>query len=137
MGSISNCLAANTKTFGDQIEIYLNQEVSEIKLKKSSNKSGEIESNGVLLKDGKFIECKHVFSNCTPHVTFNKFLHSYDLTKHNDKNVSSFFRRIQNLNYDSGTMKINLAVNALPNFTVRIVFCIFFLFEYVLKKFFF
>jgi hypothetical protein len=117
MGSISNCLAANTKSFGDQIEIYLNQEVAEIKL--APSKSGvELESSGILLKDGKFIECKHIFSNCTPHVTFNQFLHGYDLTKHNDEKVSRFFRRIQSLNYDSGTMKINLAVNELPNFKV-------------------
>ena len=114
MGSISKCLATNTKSFGDRVEIYLNQQVSEIKIEKS--KSGHLQTEGVLLKDGKFIKCNHVLSNCTPHVTFKKLLANYNLDKHEDKKVSSFFKRVQNLNYESGTMKINLAVKGLPNF---------------------
>jgi phytoene dehydrogenase-like protein len=120
MGSVSKCLAANTKSFGDQIDIFLNQEVAEIKLADDSN--GGLATKGVLLKDGKFIEAKTVLSNCTPHVTFNKLLANYNLNQHKDKKVSNFFKRVQNLNYDSGTMKINLAVNGLPNFKVLVLF---------------
>lgn len=114
MGSISKCLATNAKTFGDQVEIYVNQEVHEIKL--AENSSGELRPTGVLLKDGKFIECKHILSNCTPHVTFNKLLANYKLSEHSERSVANFFKRVQRLNYDSGTMKINLAVKGLPNF---------------------
>ncbi|CAF0707112.1 unnamed protein product [Brachionus calyciflorus] len=114
MGSISNCLAQNTKTFGDQIEIHLSQEVSEIKLE---NKENNLKTKGVLLKNGKFIESDYILSNCTPKVTFEKFLNEYNLEKSDDKKVSNFFKRIKNINYESATMKINLAVNQLPNFT--------------------
>lgn len=115
MGSISHCLAVNAKTFGDRVDIFVGQEVDEIKLAES----GELKSTGVLLKNGgKFIECKTVLSNCTPHVTFNKLLRNYNMMQHEDNKVAAFFKRVQNLNYESGTMKINLAVDRLPNFKV-------------------
>lgn len=113
MGSISRCLAHNANSFGDKIDIFLSQEVSEIKLEETN---GNISSKGVLLKNGKFIESDFVLSNCTPKVTFLDLLKKYNLNKHEDKEVSNFFKRIQNINYESGTMKINLAVNKLPNF---------------------
>ena len=112
MGSISNCLAFNAKTeFKDQIDIFVSQEVESIELDETNTKS-----KGVLLKNGKFIESSFVLSNCTPHVTFNRLLDKYKLKKHSNENVSKFFKRIDKINYESGTMKINLAVNKLPNF---------------------
>lgn len=113
MGSISKCLAQNTKSFGDKIEIYVNQEVSEICL---DQKGDKIKSKGVLLKNGNFIQSDYVLSNCTPETTFNQFLRKYNLKKHQDLEVANFFKRIDNIDYESGTMKINLAVNKLPNF---------------------
>lgn len=114
MGSVSNCLAKNLESFGDQVEIYLSQEVDEIKLDESDN---GLMSKGVLLKNGTFIESDCIFSNCTPRITFEKFLKSYNLEKSQDNQVAKFIKRIKNINYESGTMKINLAVNKLPNFT--------------------
>lgn len=112
MGSISNCLAHNAKTeFKDQIDIFVQQEVVNIELNDSKKKT-----NGVLLKDGKFIESDYVLSNCTPHVTFNQLLHKYNLENHAIDNISKFYKRINKISYDSATMKINLAVNKLPNF---------------------
>jgi phytoene dehydrogenase-like protein len=73
-------------------------------------------ANGVLLEDGKFIECDYILSNCTPHITFNKLLGNYELEKSLNKTVSTFFKRINTIDYESGTMKINLAVKRLPNF---------------------
>lgn len=116
MGSISNCLAQNTKSFGDKIEIYLSQQVSEIKLEQSND---SLKSKGVLLKNGMFIESDYVLSNCTPKITFENFLKEYNLDKHEDNRVANFFKRIKNISYESGTMKINLAVNKLPNFTAN------------------
>lgn len=115
MGAISNCLATNAKSFGDQIEIYLDQEVDKIILEDHNN-CENIHSNGVLLKNGKFIESDYVLSNCTPRVTFEKFLKSYNLRDHEDNSISNFFKRVEKINYDSGSMKINLAVKKLPNF---------------------
>ena len=114
MGSISSCLAKNAKCFGDQIEIYTSQNVKKIEL--SNDKSDRPKVKGVLLSSGKFIESEYVMSNCTPHVTFNQLLSEYKLKEHFNENVSNFFKRVDKINYDSGTMKINLAVNRIPNF---------------------
>lgn len=110
MGSLSQCLAVNAKSFGDKIEIHLQQEVAQIKLDQN------LRSQGVLLKNGKFIEAEYVLSNCTPHVTFERLLDNYKLAEHENKQISNYFRRMKNLNYESGTMKINLAVDRVPNF---------------------
>ncbi|RNA16878.1 pyridine nucleotide-disulfide oxidoreductase domain-containing 2 [Brachionus plicatilis] len=116
MGSVSDCLAKNLESFGDQVEIYVSQEVDKIELEESDQ---GFRSKGVLLKNGAFIESDCILSNCTPRITFEKFLKSYDLEKSQDDQVASFIKRIKNINYDSGTMKINLAVNKLPNFTAN------------------
>lgn len=116
MGSISNCLAKNLKSFGDQVEIHLSQEVDEILLEESDH---GLMSKGVLLKNGIFIESDCILSNCTPRVTFENFLKSYNLEKSQDNQVAKFIKRIKTINYESGTMKINLAVNKLPNFTAN------------------
>ena len=113
MGSISECLAKNAKSFGDQIEIYTSQNVKQIELE---NPNGRPKVKGVLLSNGRFIESDVILSNATPQVTFKKLLSKYNLEKHSDDTVSKFFKRIDNINYDSGTMKINLAVNKIPNF---------------------
>ena len=110
MGSISNCLAKNAKSFGDQIEIFLSQRVEKIEL------DANLRAKGVLLDSGKFIESDYVLSNCTPHVTFKQLLKENNLSKHSNQDVANFFKRIDNISYKSGTMKINLAVNKLPNF---------------------
>jgi phytoene dehydrogenase-like protein len=114
MGSISNCLAINTKEFGDQIEIHLNKSVKKIEL---AEIDGKPKAKGVLLNDGKFIEANFVLSNCTPKITFIDLLKEYNLRNHAHSDISNFIKRIENINYESGTMKINLAVKKLPNFT--------------------
>ena len=114
MGSISKCLAKNAKCFGDQIEIYTSQNVKKIEL--INETSENLTVKGVLLSSGKFIESDFVLSNCTPQVTFNKLLNGQNLKNHSNENVRNFFKRIDNISYESGTMKINLAVNKIPNF---------------------
>ena len=111
MGSISECLALNAKTFDDQIDIFVSQEVAHIELDPSRTKT-----TGVVLKDGKYIESEYVLSNATPHVTFKRLLHKFNLEQHENENMRKFFKRIGKIDFDSGTMKINLAVNKLPNF---------------------
>ena len=115
MGSISNCLAKNAKCFeNESIEIYLSQEVSEIVV--NNIKSDSPSTNGVLLKSGKFIEAQYVLSNCTPHVTFKNLMGKYKLSDHKNESIANYFKRVNNIDYESGTMKINLAVSKLPNF---------------------
>jgi phytoene dehydrogenase-like protein len=116
MGSISNCLAHNAKSFeNNPIEIYLNQRVSQIVVEGSA--TDRPKTTGVLLDNGHFIEADFVLSNCTPHVTFTNLLDSYKLDKHVNENIAAFFKRVTNIDYESGTMKINLAVTRLPNFS--------------------
>lgn len=113
MGSISNCLAANAKSFGDSIEIHTNQEVSQLKLKEID---GRLQTEGVVLSNGKFIQADYVLSNATPHVTFSKLLNHYNLENHPHEQTQTFIRRTKNIQYESGVVKINLAVSRLPNF---------------------
>jgi phytoene dehydrogenase-like protein len=63
------------------------------------------------------IEADYVLSNCTPHVTFEKLLSEYNLAESKNDDISGFFKRIRNINYESGVIKINLAVSRLPDFT--------------------
>jgi phytoene dehydrogenase-like protein len=114
MGSISNCLAVNAKTYSNDVEIYVSQAVSQIALKQTSQ-DGLI-ANGVIMKDGRHIEADYVFSNCTPHVTFNRLLSDYNLLGSKNEKTSAFFKRIKNIDYESGVIKINLAVSRLPSF---------------------
>lgn len=115
MGSISNCLAKNAKSFpNDPIEIYLSHQVSQIVVDDAST-SNPI-AKGVLLEDGKYIEADYVLSNCTPHVTFMELLKRYNFKNHTDTSISSYFKQIDSIDYESGTMKINLAINKLPDF---------------------
>ena len=114
MGSVSTCLAQNSKSYGNSVEIYTSQEVSKIVLEKQNDKKNKVK--GVETKDGKFIEANFILSNATPHVTFKNLLKSYDLDKSEDFETQTFFKRIENIKYDSGVMKINLAVSRLPNF---------------------
>ena len=104
-------MAANAKSFDNQIDIFLSQEVSSIELNNEKTKT-----KGVLLSDGKFIESDYILSNCTPKVTYETLLSKFNLSQHENKNISKFFKRVQNINYESCTMKINLAMKGLPNF---------------------
>lgn len=105
-------MAHNAKTeFSDQVDIFVSQKVANIELDETKT-----QTKGVLLIDGKFIESDYVLSNCTAHVTFQNLLKKYNLEEHNEKKISVFAKRINKINYESGTMKINLAVNKLPNF---------------------
>ncbi len=105
-------MAHNAKTeFGDQIDIFVSQKVESIELNETKT-----QTKGVLLSDGKFIESNYILSNCTAHVTFQNLLKNYKLEEHTSKEISVFAKRVNKINYESGTMKINLAVNKLPNF---------------------
>ena len=50
------------------------------------------------------------------HATFKNYLSRYNLGKSENVETQKFFKRIENIKYESGVMKINLAVSRLPNF---------------------
>ncbi|XP_020530292.1 pyridine nucleotide-disulfide oxidoreductase domain-containing protein 2 isoform X6 [Amborella trichopoda] len=65
--------------------------------------------NGVMLSDGTHVFASNVLSNATPYLTFMELV---------PKNVipEEFMNAIRNLDYSSGTTKINIAVDRLPHF---------------------
>jgi hypothetical protein len=69
MGSISNCLALNAKSYANDVEIYVSQVVSQIALK-PTNESGQMKANGVVLEDGRHIGNRSVKRPCTKKTIF-------------------------------------------------------------------
>ncbi|XP_057529020.1 uncharacterized protein LOC130807719 [Amaranthus tricolor] len=101
MGSVSLTISHAAKEAG--ANIITNAEVSQLLI----GDSGAVK--GVLLKDGTEIHSSVVLSNATPHKTFVELVP-------NDKLPDDFLRSIKNCDYASGTTKINLAVDKLPQF---------------------
>ena len=65
---------------------------------------------GVVLANGEVIRAKRVASSVDCHLTFEKFLDSSQLPE-------DFARAVSRIDYSSASMKINLAVSELPDFT--------------------
>jgi len=101
MGALSNAMASAAKQHG--VEIRTASPVSRILVS-----NGGI--TGVQLEDGETIEAKRVASNLDPHQTFERLLDS-------DALPGEFRRAVGRIDYSSASMKINLAVSELPNFT--------------------
>jgi len=67
--------------------------------------------SGVVLEGGREIQANIVLSNATPEVTFNKLMAaSRDVPE-------SYRRKLGRIDYTSPVCKINVAVDALPDFT--------------------
>lgn len=65
---------------------------------------------GVVLASGEELHARKIASNVDGHVTFEKLLSS-------DKLPESFAAAVSRIDYSSASMKINLAVSELPDFT--------------------
>ena len=100
MGMIAESIASAAKAAG--AEIRTNAEVSKI-----LSKLGRVE--GVVLADGTELRAKRVASNVDCHLTFEKFMTP-------DQLPPEFLADIQAIDYTSATLKINVALNELPNF---------------------
>lgn len=105
MGSITQALAKSALEKG--VEIRTNQIVSSIIIGKGKK------AEGIVLSDGSEIKSKIVVSACDPDKTFLRFVND----KYPDVLPEKFRKRIESINYNSATFKINLAVDKLPNFT--------------------
>jgi phytoene dehydrogenase-like protein len=68
--------------------------------------------SGVELEDGTVLRAPRVLSNAAPAVTFNRLLDQSALP-------SSFTTHVRHLNVQSGSVKINLALDRIPQFTCR------------------
>ncbi|EXB37230.1 hypothetical protein L484_020289 [Morus notabilis] len=101
MGSVSLAISNAAKEAG--VHIVTDAEVSELMI----DDSGTVD--GVLLADGMQVHSKVVLSNATPYKTF------MDLVP-NGVLPDDFLCAIKSSNYSSGTTKLNVAVDRLPQF---------------------
>ena len=101
MGSITQALAKSLESVGGTI--LTNAEVEQIII-------NEGVATGVALKDGREFSARKVLSNCDPHRTFLKFVGEKHLTP-------EFLGKVKNIRMKSGVVKINVALNGLPDFS--------------------
>lgn len=101
MGTITQALAKSFESYGGTI--LTKADVDQIIVKEGA-------AVGVALKDGREFYSKKVLSNCDPHRTFLNFVGEQHLP-------SEFTTSIKTIRMRSGVVKINLALNALPNFS--------------------
>lgn len=100
-GAVSNAIAAAAVEFG--AEIRTNAPVAQI-----LSKNGR--ATGVALANGDEIHAKVVVSSVDPNLTFLKFMNERDLP-------SDFVDGVKRFKYRGSSGKVNLALDALPNFT--------------------
>jgi len=104
MGAVSEAIASSARVSG--AEVFVNCEVEKVMVDSVGSKSVAV---GVQLKDGKQIRAKQVLSNATPKVTFERLIEESALDQ-------KFLKAVSQVDYTSPVTKINVAVNALPNF---------------------
>ena len=101
MGALSNAIAESAKDQG--VEIRCNSPIEEIVVA-----DGRI--SGVRIAGGEVIAARCVASSVDPHLTFEKMMAPSHLP-------TSFKQAVQRIDYSSASLKINLAVSELPDFT--------------------
>jgi len=101
MGSITQAIARSATDLG--ASIHTNCPVAQI-----INEGDKV--TGVKLEDGTIINAKNVLSNATPEITFRKLIPKEALPE-------EFLKHIKHFDYNSSVVKINVAIDRLPNFT--------------------
>ncbi|HYT05619.1 MAG TPA: NAD(P)/FAD-dependent oxidoreductase [Gemmatimonadales bacterium] len=101
MGGISNALASAARARG--VEIRVNSPVARILAR-----GGRVE--GVALEDGTEVRAARVVSNADAHVTFLTLLDPGELPP-------EFVAAVRAIDYSSASLKINVALSELPDFT--------------------
>jgi phytoene dehydrogenase-like protein len=101
MGGISQALAAAARQHG--AEVRTGAPAARI-----LTRGGQV--RGVALEDGTEIEADRVASNADAHVTFLRLLDAAELP-------ADFVEAVRHIDYSSPSLKINVALSELPNFT--------------------
>ncbi len=101
MGGLTQALARSARDLG--VEIETNAEVSRILVNGNA-------ASGVELADGRSFRARTIASNADCHVTFDKLLAHADLPP-------DFLAAIKRIDYSSASLKINVSLSRLPNFT--------------------
>ena len=100
MGGLTCALAQSAQSFGATIRC--NASVAEILVQNGR-------AYGVRLESGEEIASRIIISNADPNVTFLKLVKETELP-------SDFVRVVKQIDYSSGSAKINVLLNELPNF---------------------
>jgi phytoene dehydrogenase-like protein len=101
-GAISNAIASAARELG--VEIRTEAPVARIRLQRG-------QATGVVLANGDEIDAEMVLSSVDPNLTFLKFMDA-------DKELpAEFVEEIRRYKYRGSSGKVNLALDALPNFT--------------------
>jgi phytoene dehydrogenase-like protein len=103
MGGISNALAASAKAHG--AEIRTNASVARLLIR-----DGRV--GGVVLEDGTELFAQIVASNADANITFLKLTDPKELPP-------EFVASIKAIDYSSASLKLNVLLSELPNFTAR------------------
>jgi len=101
MGSLSESIAGACRSLG--VTIYTGAPIERIRIQ-----HGRV--TGVVVRGGHEYRARLVASGADPHVTFNKLVDAKALP-------DDFLQNVRRINYDSASVKINLALSALPDFT--------------------
>lgn len=101
MGALSDAIADSARSKG--AEIRLNETIDEIQID-----SGRV--TGVRLASGEVIRSKSVASGVDAHLTFEKMIRPEHLPE-------KFLQAVERIDYSSASLKINLAVSELPDFS--------------------
>jgi len=102
-GAISNAIGDAAREAGAEIRM-------EAPVAKILTRSGR--ATGVVLESGEEIHAKIVSSSVDPNLTFLKFLESRELP-------AEFLEEVRRYKYRGSSGKVNLALDALPEFTCR------------------
>lgn len=102
MGAITEAMAACCRARG--VELRCRAEVAEILVEGGR-------AAGVRLDSGEVVRAGTVISNATPEITFRRLLPDAGSLP------AAFHAAVERIDYSSASMKINLAVSELPDFT--------------------
>ncbi len=103
MGSLSEAIASVCKSLS--VDIYRESEVRRILVE-----DGKVV--GVTLEDGRLLEAPVVASSVDANLTFNRLVKAEHLPER-------FLHAVNRIDYSSASMKINLALNELPQFNCK------------------
>jgi phytoene dehydrogenase-like protein len=100
MGGLSNSIASSCKAMG--VDIFTSSGIAKINVKDGR-------AQGVVTEAGDDYECRILATGADCNITFTKLMDKNDLP-------DDFLQDVKRINYDSASVKINLALAELPNF---------------------
>lgn len=101
MGGLTQSLAGACRSLG--VDIFVGQGVSRVLVDGGR-------ARGVLVGEGREVRAGVVVSNADMNVTFNRLVPAQDLPP-------AFLAEVNRISYDSASVKINVALSELPDFT--------------------